>query len=136
MDYIYYFIHISNIDVKILGKLQSWFLFFTPYFNLIHSLSIVSIWPSIFSISCQFSPCRYLLDEKNWCVKWNNKKLFFILHANSSTMSDFKKKKIPKWIYLISLNSIPLSHSLMEPVICIFFFCFVPRFNQNFIKRK
>ena len=35
---------LTDLKIKIIkGKLQSWFLFFTPYFNLVHNFSIVSI---------------------------------------------------------------------------------------------
>ena len=35
---------LTDLKIKIIkGKLQSWSLFFTPYFNLVHNFSIVSI---------------------------------------------------------------------------------------------
>ena len=33
---------------KIKGKLRIWFLSYTPYFNLVHNLLIVSIWSLTF----------------------------------------------------------------------------------------
>jgi len=62
-----------------MGKLQSWSIFFTPYFNLVPNISIVSIWSLTFSMLCQFSlpiPWMKKADVLNKTIK----KIFFMPH--------------------------------------------------------
>ena len=47
------------------GKLQNLSLFFTPYFNLVLNISMMSIWSLTFLVSCEISPDNYLIDRKN-----------------------------------------------------------------------
>ena len=47
-----------------MGKLQSWFLSFISYFNLVPNLSIILISSLTFSVLYKSNLCRYLLNEK------------------------------------------------------------------------
>ena len=52
-------------------------------FNLVHNFLIVLIWSSTFLVLCQFTPCYYFLDGKNWYdndMTNETKKLFSMLH--------------------------------------------------------
>ena len=63
---------------KIMGKLRIWFLSYTPYFNLVPNILIVSIW------SLTFQYCVNLVLTVNFWMKIDdasngqNKKLAFI----------------------------------------------------------
>ena len=64
--------------VNFLGKLRIWFIFYTPYFNLVYNLSIVPIW------SLTFQHCVNLVSTVNFWMKIDdtfngqNKKLVFV----------------------------------------------------------
>ena len=64
--------------VNFLGKLRIWSIFYTPYFNLVHNLSIVPIW------SLTFQYCVNLVSTVNFWMKIDdafngqNKKLVFV----------------------------------------------------------
>ena len=101
-----YYQSISFCLILILGKLQSWSLSFTSYLNLVSNLSIVSIWSPTFLLLCEFSPCHYHLDGKSWCVKQNNKKLFFMPHHLPTILPShlLKKEKNEKKIGQFSIT--------------------------------
>ena len=59
-------VHITEkIYKKKKDKLQNWSLSFITYLNLVHNLSIVSIWSLTFLVPCKFCSCHYLFDGKN-----------------------------------------------------------------------
>ena len=58
-------IFVDKMVVASLKLLPVWSLSFIAYLNLVHNLSIISIWFLTFLVPCKFSHCRYLFDGKN-----------------------------------------------------------------------
>ena len=75
--YIYIYIYIYIIDSS-LGKLRIWSLSYTPYFNLVPNLLIVSIWSLTFQYRVNLVLTVNFLMKFDDTSNGQNKKLAFI----------------------------------------------------------